>query len=86
LKTELKIEYFMPMITKINSMVENHGVMKFDVETDKGRRIFETRYREDIRKLSGLRIIIRDADGNRYEIKNHRELDQRSMNLIDTEI
>jgi hypothetical protein len=86
LKVELKREYFMPTVTKINSMSEFHGIMKFDVETDKGRRIFETRYREDIRKLSGTRIIIRDADGNRYEIKNTRELDQRSMTLIDTEI
>jgi len=86
LKEELKKEYFMPHITKINNMNESHGVMKFDVETDKGRRIFETRYKEDIRKLSGGRIVIRDADGNRYEIKDHRKLDQRSMNLIDTEV
>ena len=86
LKIELKREYFMPRITKINSMEENHGVMKFDVETDKGRRVFETRYKEDIRKLTGGRIVIRDADGNRYEVRNQSELDQRSMNLIDTEI
>jgi len=86
LRTELKKEYFMPRITKINVMTESHGVMKFDVETDKGRRVFETRYKEDIRRISGNRIIIRDADGNRYEIRDQRELDARSMNLIDTEI
>jgi len=86
LKTELKKEYFMPQITKINSMTELHGVMRFDVETDKGRRVFETRYREDIRRMSGGRIVIRDSDGNRYEILDHRKLDQRSRNLIDTEI
>ncbi|HGJ64828.1 TPA: DUF1854 domain-containing protein [bacterium] len=86
IKEELKKEYFMPQIIRINSMNESHGVMKFDVETDKGRRIFETRYKEDIRKLIGGRIIIRDADGNRYEISDFRKLDQRSMNLIDTEI
>jgi len=85
-REELKKEYFMPYIIKINNMNESHGVMKFDVETDKGRRIFETRYKEDIRKLSGGRIVIKDADGNRYEVKDHRKLDQRSMNLIDTEI
>ena len=86
LKEELKKEYFMPQIVRINNMNENHGVMKFDVETDKGRRIFETRYKEDIRKLMGGRIVIRDADGNRYEIMDFRKLDQRSMNLIDTEV
>ncbi|MGB9594736.1 MAG: DUF1854 domain-containing protein [Candidatus Poribacteria bacterium] len=86
LKTELKREYFMPRIIKINSMTESHGVMKFDVETDKGRRVFETRYKEDIRRISSSRIIIRDADGNRYEIRDQNELDPRSQSLIDTEI
>ena len=46
LKEELKRAYFMPRITKINRMKESHGIMKFDVETDKGARVFETRYRE----------------------------------------
>ncbi len=86
LKAELKREYFMPRIIKINSMTESHGVMKFDVETDKGRRVFETRYKEDIRRISSKRIIIRDADGNRYEIRDQNELDPRSQSLIDTEI
>ena len=86
IKEELKKEYFMPQIIRINNMNENHGVMKFDVETDKGRRIFETRYKEDIRKLKAGRIVIRDADGNRYEVMDYKKLDQRSMNLLDTEI
>jgi len=86
LKTELKKEYFMPKITKINSMKEFHGVTKFNVETDKGRRVFETRHKEDIRKMSGGRVVIKDADGNRYEIVDHKKLDQRSRDLIDTEI
>jgi hypothetical protein len=76
----------MPRITKINRLKENHGVMKFEVETDKGLRAFETRYKEDIRKLPQGRVIIKDADGNRYEIKDYRKLDQRSINLIDSEV
>jgi hypothetical protein len=86
LKEELKKEYFMPRIIKINRMKEYHGTMKFDVETDKGQREFETRYKEDIRKLSGGCVIIKDADGNRYEIKDYRKLDQRSISLIDSEL
>ena len=86
IKAELKKEYFMPQITRINTLTENHGVMKFNVETDKGPRAFETRYKEDIRRLHGNRIIIRDADGNRYEIRDQTKLDPRSANLIDTEI
>jgi len=86
LKAELKRAYFMPQVTRINRLKENHGVMKFDVETEKGQREFETRYKEDIRKLPGGRVVIKDADGNRYEIKDFRKRDQRSINLIDSEI
>lgn len=86
LKQELKKAYFMPKITKINRMKETHGIMKFEVETEKGPREFETRYKEDIRKMSGGYIVIRDADGNRYEIKDYRKLDPRSTHLIDSEI
>ena len=86
LRSELKRAYFMPRITKINRLKETHGTMKFDVETDKGQREFETRYKEDIRKLPGGRVIIKDADGNRYEIKDYMKLDKRSVNLIDSEI
>lgn len=86
LKEDLKRSYFMPRITKINRMKENHGIMKFDVETDSGSREFETRYKEDIRKLSGIRVVIRDADGNRYDIPNYNKLDQRSIHLLDSEM
>ena len=86
LKEELRKEYFMPRITKIIRMKEFHGIMKFNVETDKGEREFETRYKEDIRKLRGGCVVIRDADGNRYEIKDYRKLDQKSISLIDTEL
>ena len=86
LKAELKRTYFMPQITKINSLKDLHGIMKFDVETEKGHREFETRHREDIHKLLSGRVIIRDADGNRYEIKDYTKLDRRSATLIDSEI
>jgi len=86
LKAELKRAYFMPQITRINRMKENHGIMKFNVETDKGQREFETKYKEDIRKLKGGHIVIKDSDGNRYEIKDFRKLDQRSIGLLDSEI
>ena len=67
-------------------MKETHGIMKFDVETNKGPREFETRYKEDIRKMVGGYIVIKDADGNRYEIKDYTKLDQKSIHLIDSEI
>ena len=67
----------MPKIMRINRLKEYHGVMKFDVETERGRREFETRYKEDIRRLTGGRVVIKDADGNRYEIEDYRKLDEQ---------
>ena len=86
LKTELKRSYFMPRITRINRMKETHGIMKFDVETNKGQREFETKYKEDIRPMADGRIIIKDADGNRYEIRDYQKLDQKSISLIASEL
>lgn len=86
LKEELKWTYYMPVIKKINYLKEEHGIMQFDVETDKGHREFETRYKEDIRRMPGNRVIIKDADGNRYEIKDFTKLDSRSISLIDNEL
>ena len=86
LKAELKRSYFMPRITRINRMKETHGIMKFDVETNKGQREFETKYKEDIRSMTDGRVIIKDSDGNRYEIRDYQKLDQKSMNFIATEL
>ena len=86
LRAELRRSYFMPRITKINCMKETHGIMKFDVETNKGQREFETKYKEDIRSMPGSRIIIRDADGNRYEVRDYQKLDQKSISFIASEL
>ena len=86
LKTELKRAYFMPRIKKINTMKETHGLMKFNVETNKGQREFETKYKEDIRRMPGGRVIIKDSDGNRYEIKDYQKLDDKSIHFISSEL
>jgi len=60
LKAELKRAYFMPQVTRINRLKENHGVMKFDVETEKGQQFVMSSYfsnlsgnlKQDIKKIS----------------------------------
>ena len=83
---ELEKRYFMPKITKINSLDGQFGVTQWDVETTQGDVQFGMRTRYDIVTLGNGRILIKDADGNRYEIENYNKLDQKSYALLQTQL
>ncbi len=85
LEDELRKAYFIPRITRICSLEENHGASKWKVETDYGMREFDVRSRDDIKVLPPFRVLFRDADGNRYEIPDCRRLDPKSQSLLDSE-
>ena len=82
LKQELKRVYFIPKITKIYEVKEEYGVLIWNTDTDKGSRTFEVTSRHNIRKIGNNRVIVKDADGNLYDI-NLKRLDDRSEALID---
>ena len=87
LEEELERAYFVPRITRVTGLVERFHVPKWEVDTDRGPRVFEVRSgRSDVRVLGGGRILIRDADGNHYEILDYRRLDPVSRNLIESQI
>jgi len=75
--------FFVPRITRITRISEEFGVTRWEVETSKGPRVFEVRSREDIRFLTHRHIIIRDIDGNRFEINDLSALDEQSQALAD---
>jgi hypothetical protein len=81
LTRELEQIYFLPKITRIREVVEEYGVLRLQVDTDRGPRAFEIRTREHIRFLPDGRILLRDLDGNRYEIPCVHDLDLRSQVL-----
>ena len=83
---ELEKRYFMPKITKINSLDGHFGVTQWDVETTQGNVEFGMRTRYDIVTLGSGRILIKDADGNRYEIENYNKLDQKSYTLLQSQL
>lgn len=83
LEEELTKRYFMPRIEVIEDLKVNMGVMSWQVQTDRGPRRFEVRSRDDIRYLPHGRILLRDVDGNRYEIPNYWSLDPRSLDLVE---
>ncbi|MDE2999263.1 MAG: DUF1854 domain-containing protein [Gemmatimonadota bacterium] len=85
LESDLERTYFAPVILQVNKLEENFHIPKWDVETDSGHRVFEVRSRRrDIRIMSGGRILLRDADGNRYEIPDYRRLDPVSRAFVET--
>jgi hypothetical protein len=77
--------YFTARITRINGVEEAFHIPTWDVETDRGPRVFEMgSMRRDIRPLAGGRVLIRDADGNRYEIPDYRKLDPISRSFTES--
>ena len=85
LAAELERDYFCARITRVRSMAGgHHRVQQWEVETDRGPSTFEIRsHRRDIRDLGGGRVLIKDADGNRFEIPNYRDLDPVSRDLVE---
>jgi len=82
LNEELPKVYFIPKITRINTLKgERGGLLSFDVITEKGPRTFEVRSREHLQVLPGRRVILQDVDANRYEIEDLNKLDRHSQSL-----
>ncbi len=86
LKAELDRAYFIPRITSVQEIREEYGVTRWNVQTDRGPRTFEVQSRHDIRPAGHGRYIIRDIDGNRYEIRSLAELDAKSNAWLDLEL
>lgn len=76
--------YFMPHITRIISVDEKMGIARWEVETDRGWSTFEVISRgESVWYVGRNRVLIRDADGNRYLIEDLATLDRRSRGFAD---
>lgn len=87
LQTELERTHIMPRITRIYDILDRHGVPAWEVETDRGPRTVEIRSsRRDIRLLGAGRVLLRDADGNHFEIPNYHQLDPASRTRLEGEI
>ena len=83
LRDELDKIYFQPQILAFNSLDEEFGVLRGQIETTSGPRQLEIRgYRTNVRMLSGGRAVIEDVDGNRYLIANWRALPRRTREIL----
>lgn len=80
---ELDRAYFMPSIESVDDITDHLGLELWRVHTNRGARTFEVRQPEkNVRIISPRRMIVKDVDGNRYEIKNWHMLDKKSLALL----
>lgn len=79
----LREYYMIPRITKFIKMSEKFKIWMWTAETDKGICTFEIRnHLTAIKPLYDGRVLIKDANDNRYEIPDVNVLDKRSKKLI----
>lgn len=75
--------YMMPRITRFIEMSERFKIWMWTTETDKGICTFEIRnHLTAIKPLYDGRVLIKDANDNRYEIPDVNKLDKRSQQMI----
>jgi hypothetical protein len=78
-REELDKRYLMPKITKVSKTSAHFGNRYWDVETDRGARRFLMKDpNKNVIWVTDDRLIIRDTQGNRYEIESFSALDSRS--------
>ena len=79
----LREYYMIPRITKFIKMSERFKIWMWTAETDKGVCTFEIRnHLTAIKPLYDGRVLIKDANDNRYEIPDVNLLDKHSQKLI----
>ena len=75
--------YMMPRITRFIRMSEKFKIWMWTAETDKGICTFEIRnHLTAIKPLYDGRVLIKDANDNRYEIPDVSILDKKSIKMI----
>ncbi len=83
IEESLKNYYLVPKITKILSISEKSGTIRWCVVTERGEKRFDVRNRNhDIRISNDGRVRVRDSDDNRYEIDDYRTLDAKSQTKL----
>jgi hypothetical protein len=76
---ELRFRYIVPVVTRIDQIVEESGLWIWNLQTDRGPlRLIMQNLHEYIIAPSPTRLIITDMDGRRCEISDIHTLDSHS--------
>lgn len=74
---------FLPVIERLESVTSFATPSTWTVLTDRGTAQFLLKGEEDIRRLTGTVLLINDADGVQYMIRNLAAMDKHSRKLLD---
>lgn len=81
---QLEMRYFMPEILKVYSVKEEYGHTYWSVLTNKGKHKFTSPSGSSGSVIrTENRVIIKDSDQNRYEIKDVTKLTPKEMKKLD---
>jgi len=78
--------YYVARIIRVDEITETMGVTHWEVQTNRGYASFDVVDLHQIRRLPHGRLLIADADGNRFEIESVGRLDQHSQAIVSREI
>ena len=78
IERELREKVFNPRIQRVLDFSDDFGVVSITAQTDRGEVTFQIRSRDDVRVLGPSRALLRDADGNVYELADMSALDSAS--------
>ncbi len=81
---ELDRRYLTSTVESIRSMRNEFGTSYWEVATNRGEREFVVQNAaENAQWLGEHRLLLVDVDGNRFEIPDLRQLDSKSLNLVE---
>lgn len=84
LREQIKLRYFMPVITKVLDVKDEYGYAYWNVTTTFGACRFTTQMSGDaVIHLSDSRLLVTDIDGNRYEIPDFYQLGVMERKKLD---
>lgn len=84
LREQIKLRYFMPVITKVMDVRDEYGYAYWNVMTTFGACRFTTQISgNSVVHLSDSRLLVTDIDGNRYEIPDFYQLSVMERKKLD---
>ena len=84
LQEQIRLRYFMPVIRKVLEVKEEYGYAYWHVETSFGVCRFTTHMSGDVViHLTDSRLLVKDIDGNRYEIPDIYALSVQERKKLD---
>ena len=83
LREALDEREFLPQILRLDTVSSLVTPSTWTVQTDRGATQFMLKGEEDIRRLTGTVLLINDANGVQYMIRDLAAMDKHSRKLLD---